>query len=161
MASLCGIGHLTTMNDVYSFGVVLLELITGKRSMDNTRARREQSLVEWMRPILRDHRKLERIIDPRLEGQYKTEAAQAAAALAYKCLSQHPKYRPTMCEVVKVLESIQEVETRERDGNKKEAKKFVNIKKCRHYRKGQRRVNIAYSDSLLYKESRAKQNNGV
>ncbi|CAA7054292.1 unnamed protein product [Microthlaspi erraticum] len=111
--------------------------------------------------MLRDHRKLERVIDPRLEGQYKSEAAQAAATLAYKCLSQNPKYRPTMTEVVKVLESIQEVETRERNGNKNEAKKFVDIKKCRHYRKGQRRVNIAYSDSLLYKESRAKQNNGV
>lgn len=129
--------------------------------MDNTRARREQSLVEWARPMLRDQRKLERVIDPRLECQYKTEAAQAAAALAYKCLSQHPKYRPSMCDVVKVLESIQEIETRERDGNNKAAKKFVDVKKCRHYRKGQRRVNIAYSDSLLYKKSKAKQNNGV
>ncbi|XP_010429651.1 PREDICTED: serine/threonine-protein kinase At5g01020-like [Camelina sativa] len=155
-------GHLTTMNDVYSFGVVLLELITGKKSMDNTRARREQSLVEWMRPMLRDQRKLGQIIDPRLESQYKTEAAQVAASLAYKCLSQQPKYRPTMCEVVKVLESIQEVEIKERDVNNKEAKKIVDIKKCRHHhRRGQRRVNIAYSDSLLYKESRAKQNNDV
>lgn len=149
------------MNDVYSFGVVLLELITGKRSMDNTRARREQSLVEWARPMLRDQRKLERIIDPRLECKYKTEAAHAAAALAFKCLSQNPKYRPTMCEVVKVLESIQEVEARERNGNNKEADKFADTKKFRHYRKDKRRVDIAYSDSLLYKESRAKQSNGI
>ncbi|KAL0670561.1 hypothetical protein Bca4012_033265 [Brassica carinata] len=154
-------GHLTTMNDVYSFGVVLLELITGKRSVDTTRARREQSLVEWARPMLRDQRKLDRIIDPRLECQYKTEAAQAAAALAFKCLSQNPKYRPTMSDVVKVLESIQEVETKERNSNNKETKKFVDKRIIRHHRKGQKRVNIAYSDSLLYKESRAKQNNGV
>ncbi|WZY89797.1 hypothetical protein YC2023_046532 [Brassica napus] len=153
-------GHLTTMNDVYSFGVVLLELITGKRSVDTTRARREQSLVEWARPMLRDQRKLDRIIDPRLECQYKTEAAQAAAALAFKCLSQNPKYRPTMSDVVKVLESIQEVETKERNSNNKETKKFVDKRIIRHHRKGQKRVNIAYSDSLLYKESRAKQNNG-
>ncbi|CAN8284374.1 unnamed protein product [Cochlearia groenlandica] len=153
-------GHLTTMNDVYSFGVVLLELITGKRSMDNTRARKEQSLVGWARPMLRDQRKLERIVDPRLDGQYKTEAARVASVLAYKCLRQHPKYRPTMCEVVKVLESIQEVETK--DYNKKETKKFVDVKKHKHYKhKGQKHhVNIAYSDSLLYKESRTKKNNG-
>jgi hypothetical protein len=150
------------MNDVYSFGVVLLELITGKRSMDNTRTRREQSLVEWARPMLRDQRKLERIIDPRLANQHKTEAAQVAASLAYKCLSQHPKYRPTMCEVVKVLESIQEVDIRKHDGNNnKEGKKFVDINKFRHHRKGKRRVNIAYSDSLVYKESKAKQNDGI
>ncbi|KAJ0743240.1 putative protein kinase RLK-Pelle-RLCK-VIIa-2 family [Helianthus annuus] len=47
-------GHLTTMSDVYSFGVVLLELITGRRSMDKKRPSREQCLVEWARPLLRN-----------------------------------------------------------------------------------------------------------
>ncbi|KAG4136632.1 hypothetical protein ERO13_D07G018800v2, partial [Gossypium hirsutum] len=100
-------GHLTTMSDVYSFGVVLLELLTGKRSMDNTRPSREQSLVEWARPLLRDPKRLDRVIDPRLEGQYSNKGAQKVAALAYKCLSHYPKPRPTMGDVVIVLESVQ------------------------------------------------------
>ncbi|XP_022729691.1 probable serine/threonine-protein kinase PBL12 [Durio zibethinus] len=100
-------GHLTAMSDVYSFGVVLLELLTGKRSMDNTRPSREQSLVEWVRPLLRDPKKLDRLIDPRLEGQFSNKGAQKVAALAYKCLSHHPKPRPTMGDVVKILESVQ------------------------------------------------------
>ncbi|XP_039032667.1 probable serine/threonine-protein kinase PBL12 [Hibiscus syriacus] len=100
-------GHLTTMSDVYSFGVVLLELLTGKRSMDNTRPSREQSLVEWTRPLLRDPKRLDRVVDPRLEGQFSNRGAQKVAALAYKCLSHHPKPRPTMGDVVQVLESIQ------------------------------------------------------
>ncbi|GMI89372.1 root-specific kinase 1, PBS1-Like 12 [Hibiscus trionum] len=100
-------GHLTTMSDVYSFGVVLLELLTGKRSMDNTRPSREQSLVEWARPILMDPKRLDRLIDPRFEGQFSSRGAQKVAALAYKCLSHHPKPRPTMGDVVKVLESVQ------------------------------------------------------
>ncbi|XWS26489.1 hypothetical protein CRYUN_Cryun26dG0036500 [Craigia yunnanensis] len=100
-------GHLTTMSDVYSFGVVLLELLTGKRSMDNTRPSREQSLVEWARPLLRDPKKLDRLIDPRLEGQFSNKGAQKVAALAYKCLSHNPKLRPTMGDVVKILESVQ------------------------------------------------------
>ncbi|OMO67047.1 hypothetical protein CCACVL1_20832 [Corchorus capsularis] len=100
-------GHLTTMSDVYSFGVVLLELLTGKRSMDNTRPSREQSLVEWARPLLRDPKKLDRLIDPRLEGQYSSKGAQRVAALAYKCLSHQPKPRPNMGDVVKILESVQ------------------------------------------------------
>ncbi|KAL9667916.1 hypothetical protein QQ045_002285 [Rhodiola kirilowii] len=33
-------GHLTSMSDFYSFGVVLLELITGQRSLDMTRAKK-------------------------------------------------------------------------------------------------------------------------
>ncbi|KAK9027029.1 hypothetical protein V6N11_066878 [Hibiscus sabdariffa] len=100
-------GHLTTMSDVYSFGVVLLELLTGKRSMDNTRPSREQSLVEWARPLLRDPKRLDRVIDRRLEGQLSNSGAQKVAALAYKCLSHHQKPRPTMGDVVKVLESVQ------------------------------------------------------
>ncbi|KAF6162447.1 hypothetical protein GIB67_017335 [Kingdonia uniflora] len=101
-------GHLTSMSDVYSFGVVLLELITGRRSMDKARPSREQNLVEWARPKLNDPRKLELIVDPRLEGQYSVIGAQKAAALAYACLSHHPKTRPTMSNVVKTLEAIQE-----------------------------------------------------
>ncbi|KAG5244053.1 hypothetical protein OIU77_031101 [Salix suchowensis] len=101
-------GHLTTMSDVYSFGVVLLELLTGKRSMDNTRHGREQSLVEWARPLLKDPSKLDRIMDPRLEGQFSSKGALKAAALAYKCLSHHPKPRPVMSYVVEVLESLQD-----------------------------------------------------
>ncbi|XVF89006.1 hypothetical protein PTKIN_Ptkin19aG0096800 [Pterospermum kingtungense] len=100
-------GHLTTMSDVYSFGVVLLELLTGKRSVDNSRPSREQSLVEWARPLLRDPQRLDRLIDPGLEGQFSNKGAQKVAALAYKCLNHHPKPRPTMGDVVKVLESVQ------------------------------------------------------
>ncbi|KAF5743150.1 serine/threonine-protein kinase [Tripterygium wilfordii] len=100
-------GHLTTMSDVYSFGVVLLELLTGKRSMDNIRPGREKSLVEWARPLLRDPQKLNRVIDPRLEGQFPSKGAQKAIALAYKCLSHQPKPRPAMSDVVKILELLQ------------------------------------------------------
>ncbi|CAN0901252.1 Serine/threonine-protein kinase RIPK [Linum grandiflorum] len=100
-------GHLTTMSDVYSFGVVLLELLTGRRSMDETRAYKEQSLVGWGRPLLKDPNKLGRVMDPRLEGHYSESGAQKAAALAYKCLSHNPKHRPTMTHVVVVLDSIQ------------------------------------------------------
>lgn len=41
-------GQLTLKSDVYSFGVVLLELITGKRVIDNTRPAKQQNLVTWV-----------------------------------------------------------------------------------------------------------------
>lgn len=101
-------GHLTTMNDVYSFGVVLLELLTGKRAMDKKRAPREQNLVEWAKPYLKDHHKLDRLMDPRLEGQYSNGGAKKVAALAHQCLNHCPKSRPSMKNVVKILEPILE-----------------------------------------------------
>lgn len=96
------------MSDVYSFGVVLLELLTGRRSVEKSSRRRQQNLAEWARPLLNDHRRLGRIIDPRLEGQYSEMGAQKAAALAYQCLSHRPKQRPTMSAVVKVLEPLKD-----------------------------------------------------
>lgn len=94
------------MNDVYSFGVVLLELLTGRRAMDKKRPPREQNLVDWAKPYLKDHHKLDLIIDQRLEGQYSTQGAAKVAALALQCLSHSPKSRPTMNHVVKLLEPI-------------------------------------------------------
>jgi len=101
------IGHLTARSDVYSFGVVLLELLTGRRSVDKTRPAKEQSLVDWARPKLTDKRKLLQIIDPRLDGQYSVRAAHKACSLAYYCLSQNPKARPLMSDVVETLEPLQ------------------------------------------------------
>ncbi|KAG6390908.1 hypothetical protein SASPL_148653 [Salvia splendens] len=51
---------------------------------------------------------LVRVIDPRLEGLYPELAAQKVAALAYQCLSYRPKLRPTMAEVVRVLEPLKD-----------------------------------------------------
>ncbi|XP_062189274.1 serine/threonine-protein kinase RIPK-like [Phragmites australis] len=99
-------GHLTAKSDVYSFGVVLLEILTGRRSVDKTRPNREQNLVEYARPCLKDPLKLARIMDPALEGQYSARAAHKAALVAYQCLSTSPKNRPDMSAVVEALEPL-------------------------------------------------------
>uniref|UniRef100_A0A1J3IHF4 non-specific serine/threonine protein kinase n=1 Tax=Noccaea caerulescens TaxID=107243 RepID=A0A1J3IHF4_NOCCA len=101
-------GHLTARSDVYSFGVVLLELLTGRRSVDKKRSSREQNLVDWARPMLNDARKLSRIMDPRLEGQYSETGAKKAAVLAYQCLSHRPKNRPSMSTVVSILNDLKD-----------------------------------------------------
>ncbi|VVA27918.1 PREDICTED: serine/threonine-kinase [Prunus dulcis] len=100
-------GHLTARSDVYGFGVVLLELLIGRRAMDKSRPSREHNLVEWARPLLNHNKKLLRIVDPRLEGQYSFKTAMKVAQLAYQCLSQNPKGRPLMSQVVDILETLQ------------------------------------------------------
>lgn len=100
-------GHLTARSDVYGFGVVLLEMLIGRRAMDKSRPSREHNLVEWARPLLNHQKKLLRILDPRMEGQYSNRTAEKVANLAYQCLSQNPKGRPTMDQVVEILQTFQ------------------------------------------------------
>lgn len=100
-------GRLTAKSDVYSFGVVLLELLSGRRALDSTKVGVEQNLVEWAKPYLGDKRKVFRIMDTKLEGQYPQKGAHAIATLAVCCLHTDGKSRPKMSKVLEVLEQLE------------------------------------------------------
>ncbi|KAL8153529.1 hypothetical protein V2J09_011289 [Rumex salicifolius] len=103
--------HLTAMSDVYSFGAVLLELLIGRRVLEKGRSNREHNLVEVCRPALNNSKKLSRILDLRIDGQYSNKAMIRVANLAYQCLSSNPKVRPAMRQVVQILETIYDQES--------------------------------------------------
>nr|TKR63862.1 KINASE 2B family protein [Populus alba] len=67
----------------------------------------EQNLVDWVKPYLGDKRKLFRIMDTKLGGQYPQKGAFMAANLALQCLSTEAKVRPRMSEVLATLEQIE------------------------------------------------------
>jgi serine/threonine protein kinase len=101
-------------SDVYGFGVVLLEMISGLRALDPSRQNEKVNLVNWARPLLADRRKLSQVMDSGLEGQYSSKGALLAAQLTRKCLNGDPKSRPSMKEVVEVLEQIESMKSRVR-----------------------------------------------
>ncbi|XP_004249535.1 probable serine/threonine-protein kinase PBL11 [Solanum lycopersicum] len=101
-------GHLTAKSDVYSFGVVLLEILSGKKAIDKNRPMGEHSLVDWAKPYLTSKRRVFRVLDARLEGQYSLSHALKVAILSLQCISMDPKSRPTMDEVVTALEQLQQ-----------------------------------------------------
>lgn len=87
---------------------MLLELLTGKRAVEDDRPGfSEETLVDWALPFLNDSRRVLRIMDTRLGGQYSKKGAQGAAALALQCLNSDPKFRPPMVEVLASLEGLQ------------------------------------------------------
>lgn len=99
-------GQLTAKSDVYSFGVVFLELITGRRVIDNRRPTEEQNLVLWATPLFKDRRKFTLMADPLLEGKYPTKGLYQALAVAAMCLQEEADTRPLMSDVVTALEFL-------------------------------------------------------
>eukprot|EP00270_Netrium_digitus_P011617 TRINITY_DN3712_c0_g1_i1.p1 TRINITY_DN3712_c0_g1~~TRINITY_DN3712_c0_g1_i1.p1 ORF type:complete len:518 (-),score=73.22 TRINITY_DN3712_c0_g1_i1:383-1936(-) len=96
-------GQLTVKSDVYSFGVVLLELISGKRAIDNCRPVGEHNLVTWARPLFKDRKKFPLMADPSLEGRYPLRGLYQALAVAAMCLQEQASARPSMGDVVTAL----------------------------------------------------------
>ncbi|XP_057870225.2 inactive protein kinase SELMODRAFT_444075 isoform X1 [Cryptomeria japonica] len=94
-------GKVSTKTDVYSFGMVLLELITGRKALDRTLP--GQSLLAWARPLL-DDRRYHELIDPLLMDSHDVHELYCMVRAAGLCLRKDPTSRPTMNQVVKILE---------------------------------------------------------
>ncbi|KAJ9178198.1 hypothetical protein P3X46_010099 [Hevea brasiliensis] len=96
-------GQLTFKSDIYSFGVVLLELVTGRKAIDQTRDRSEQNLVAWARPMFKDRKNFSRMVDPLLQGLYPVRGLYQALAIAAMCVQEQPNMRPDVSDVVMAL----------------------------------------------------------
>ncbi|KZV35129.1 putative serine/threonine-protein kinase RLCKVII [Dorcoceras hygrometricum] len=99
-------GQLTFKSDIYSFGVVLLEIISGRRAIDDRRHGVEQNLVAWAKPLFRDRKKFTRLVDPALEGRYPNRGLFQVIAIAAMCVHEQPSLRPIVADVVRALDFL-------------------------------------------------------
>ncbi|CAK9235240.1 unnamed protein product [Sphagnum troendelagicum] len=98
-------GKVNNKTDVYSFGVVLLELITGRTPIDNSRPKGQENLVTWARPLL-EKRNLEKLVDPRLQQVrmlYDLNEMENMVLAASLCVQPSAPRRPSMRQVLKIL----------------------------------------------------------
>lgn len=96
-------GYLTDKADVYSFGVVTLEIVSGK---SNTNYRPKEDfvyLLDWAY-VLQERGNLLELIDPELGSAYSSEEAMVILNVALLCTNASPTLRPTMSQVVSMLE---------------------------------------------------------
>ncbi|CDP01495.1 unnamed protein product [Coffea canephora] len=99
-------GNLYLEGDVYGFGIVMVEMLTGLR-VGYWALRPGQCVqVDRIKHDLATRRRLDKIMDSRLEGKYPAKAAKKVSELALRCLEMQPKRRPSMQEVAEVLELI-------------------------------------------------------
>jgi serine/threonine protein kinase len=98
--------HLTPKSDVYSFGVVLLELLTGKKAIHkHDGSGGPRNVVDYALPHIAED-DFPTILDPRLSPPrpYEIEAVTFVGYTAVDCVSLEGKDRPSMTEVVGLLE---------------------------------------------------------
>ncbi|KAE8796421.1 putative receptor-like serine/threonine-protein kinase [Hordeum vulgare] len=99
-------GIVDEKTDVFAFGVFMLEVMAGRKPVDGT----HRSLLSWARPLLSEG-KTEALVDPRIVagGGYDAERARRLAFVASLCIRASPTWRPSMTEVLELLEGVEAI----------------------------------------------------
>nr|XP_043607745.1 receptor-like protein kinase HERK 1 isoform X2 [Erigeron canadensis] len=95
-------GILTKESDVYSFGVVLFEVLCGRLCFINV-----NNEHRFLPPLAQRYCKLgkiDEIMDPVLKNQIDSDSLNKFSKIAFQCLQNNRKRRPSMSMVVKKLE---------------------------------------------------------
>lgn len=105
---------ITTKADVYSYGMTLLELLGGRRNVEEAGAggieEEQWFFPPWAaREIIQGN--VAAVIDERLGQNYNVSEAERAGLVAIWCIQDDESTRPTMGTVVKMLEGVVEVTT--------------------------------------------------
>lgn len=103
-------GQLTDRSDVYSFGVVLLELLSGRKALVMNDDGQPSLVSDWAWSLVKNDRALD-VIDNSMPELGTPEVLEKYVMIAVLC--SHPQLyaRPTMDQVVKMLETELSVPT--------------------------------------------------
>lgn len=93
---------ITEKCDVYSFGVVLLELVTGRRAIEETYGE-GRDIVFWVSSHLDNSEHFSAVLDHKLASDFVQNEMIKVLKIATLCTTKLPRLRPDMREVVNML----------------------------------------------------------
>ncbi|KAH8958130.1 hypothetical protein BDL97_06G006900 [Sphagnum fallax] len=103
------LGQLSEKIDVYSFGVVLLEIVSGRRSIDHKFDGDQIFLLNWAWR-LHEEEKLLDLMDEKLNDSHIREEILHTIKVGLLCVQVTPSRRPSMDKVVAMLKGNMEIE---------------------------------------------------
>ncbi|KAL0922832.1 hypothetical protein M5K25_006857 [Dendrobium thyrsiflorum] len=90
--------ELTEKSDIYSYGVLLLELVTGRRAIQDGK-----NIIDWSQKFLSTDAKLHELVDPAIAIAFDFEQLQVVIEIIQWCTRREGRVRPSIKQVLRML----------------------------------------------------------